>query len=178
LSHSARRPGARDPTSATSTPVSDVGTESPMSRLHRTTFLLLAALAGGAATANGQSQPTRIASVAANAAERIYEIRTYTTHPGRLQALNARFRTHTMRLFETHGMTNVGYWIPQDSARKDNTLIYIVSHASRAQADRNWAAFRDDPEWQRVAAESERDGAIVDRIERIFMTATDYSPVK
>lgn len=109
---------------------------------------------------------------------RVFEIRTYTTLPGRLDALNARFRNHTMRIFEKHGMTNIGYWIPQDAPRKDNTLIYIIAHASRAQAVRNWEAFGKDPEWARVAAESEKSGKIVDKIESVFVDATDYSPIK
>ena len=109
---------------------------------------------------------------------RVFEIRTYTTLPGRLDALNARFRNHTMRIFEKHGMTNVGYWIPQDAPRKDNTLIYIIAHASRAQAVRNWEAFGKDPEWARVAAESEKDGKILEKIESVYVNATDYSPIK
>lgn len=109
---------------------------------------------------------------------RVFEIRTYTTLPGRLDALNARFRNHTMRIFEKHGMTNIGYWVPQDAPRKDNTLIYIIAHASRAQADKNWAAFGKDPEWARVAAESEKSGEIVDKIESVYVNATDYSPIK
>ncbi|HPV73857.1 MAG TPA: NIPSNAP family protein [Gemmatimonadaceae bacterium] len=118
------------------------------------------------------------ASADVAAGDRVFEIRTYTTLPGRLDALQARFRDHTMQIFEKHGMTNVGYWVPQDSARKDNTLIYIISHASRAQADKNWEAFDKDPEWQKVAAESEKDGKIIDKIESVYATATDYSPIK
>lgn len=111
-------------------------------------------------------------------AGRVFEIRTYTTRPGRLDALNARFRNHTLRIFEKHGMTNIGYWIPQDAPRKDNTLIYIIAHASRAQADKNWEAFGKDPEWTRVAAESEKDGKILEKIESVYVNATDYSPIK
>ena len=106
---------------------------------------------------------------------RVFELRTYTTNEGRLDALNARFRNHTMRIFKKHGMTNVGYWVPQD---KPNTLIYIISHASREAAKQNWDAFRADPEWQKVAKESEADGKIVAKVESVYMDATDYSPMK
>ena len=111
-------------------------------------------------------------------ATRVFEIRTYYTLPGRLEALNKRFRDHTMKLFVKHGMTNVAYWTPQDSPGKDNTLIYVVSHASREQAKTNWAAFIADPEWQKVAEESQKDGKIIEKIESVFVDATDYSPLR
>jgi len=111
-------------------------------------------------------------------AARVFEIRTYYTFPGRLDALHKRFREHTMKMFEKHGMTNVAYWTPQDSPGKDNTLIYVISHASREAAKRNWAEFSADPEWQKIAADSEKDGKIVERVESVFVDATDYSPLK
>ena len=109
---------------------------------------------------------------------RVFEIRTYHTFPGRLDALHKRFREHTRRIFEKHGMTNIGYWVPQDSPAHENTLVYIVSHASREQAKANWAAFVADPEWKKVAEDSQKDGKIIDRIESVFMDATDYSPIR
>ena len=109
---------------------------------------------------------------------RVFELRTYTAPDGKLPELQARFRNHTMRIFEKHGMKNVGYWVPQDSPARENTLIYVISHASREQAKANWASFGADPEWQKVAADSQKDGKIIDRIESVFMDATDYSPLK
>ena len=109
---------------------------------------------------------------------RVFEIRTYHTLPGRLEALHKRFRDHTRRVFEKHGMTNVGYWVPQDSPAHDDTLIYIISHASREQAKANWAAFVADPEWQKIADDSQKDGKIIERIESVFVDATDYSPIR
>src|SRR5436309_6711139 len=85
---------------------------------------------------------------------RVYELRTYTTLPGRLPALHKRFADHTMKLFEKHGIKNEMYWTPLDDERKDNTLIYLISHDSREAADKSWKAFGNDPEWQKVAAES------------------------
>ncbi len=111
------------------------------------------------------------------AGPRIYELRTYTTLPGRLPALHARFRDHTMKLFEKHGMQNVMYWVPTDENLKDNTLIYIISHASREAADVSWENFRKDPEWVKARDASEKDGKIVAKAESKYMTLTDYSPV-
>ena len=111
-------------------------------------------------------------------AGKVFEIRTYHTFPGRLDALHKRFREHTMRIFEKHGMTNVGYWVPQDNPAHDTTLIYVISHASREAAKANWAAFIADPEWKKVSEASQVDGKIVERIESVFMDSTDYSPIK
>ena len=110
---------------------------------------------------------------------RVFEIRTYYTFPGRLDALHKRFREHTMKMFEKHGMTNVAYWTPQDSPAKDNTLIYVISHASREAAKKNWAGFSADPEWKAIAAASEADGGkIVEKVVSVYMDATDFSPMK
>jgi hypothetical protein len=106
---------------------------------------------------------------------KVFELRTYTSPEGKLPNLQARFRDHTMRIFQKHGMSNVGYWVPQDTP---NTLVYIISHTSREQAKQNWAAFQKDPEWQKVAQESQVDGKIVARVESVFMNAADYSPIK
>jgi hypothetical protein len=109
---------------------------------------------------------------------RVFEFRTYTAHEGKLDALHARFRTHTTKLFEKHGMTNVGYWTPQDPPYSQNTLIYILAHTSRDAAKKSWEAFRKDPEWLKAKSESEAQGAIVANVESVFMDATDYSPLK
>ena len=110
--------------------------------------------------------------------DRTFEMRTYTTHPGKLDALNARFRDHTTRIFKKHGMENVGYWVPQDEPGHSNTLIYIIAHKSREAAKASWDAFRADPEWKKVAAESEASGKIVAKVESVFMDSVDYSPIK
>ena len=108
---------------------------------------------------------------------RVYELRTYTTNPGKLPALEKRFAEHTLTLFEKHGMRNELYWVPTDSALRDNTLIYVISHDSREAADRSWKAFGADTTWQRVRAASEAGGAILAKPpERVFMRLTPYSP--
>jgi len=114
----------------------------------------------------------------AQGAGKVYELRTYTAPDGKLPNLQARFRDHTIRIFNKHGMKSVGYWVPQDAPNKDNTLIYIISHDSREQAKKNWADFQADPEWKKVSAESQVDGRIVSNVVSVFMDATDYSPIK
>ena len=108
----------------------------------------------------------------------MFELRTYTCNEGKLPDLLARFRNHTTKLFEKHGMTNVAYWVPQDAPASQNTLIYVISHASREAAKKNWDDFRNDPEWQKVQKESEANGKIVSKVDSVFMGATDFSPMK
>ena len=117
-------------------------------------------------------------SVQAASGPRVFELRTYHTLPGKLEDLKTRFRDHTMKLFEKHGMTNIVYWTPSDEALKDKTLVYVISHASRAAAVENWKAFRDDPEWKKVSAASEANGKIVEKVDSMFLDPTDFSPMK
>jgi hypothetical protein len=108
---------------------------------------------------------------------RLYEMRIYHTLPGKLDALNARFRDHTTKLFEKHGMENVGYWVPQDEARK-NQLIYILAFSDRAARDKSFKEFGADPEWKTAREASEKGGKIVEKVESIFLSPTDYSKLK
>jgi len=110
--------------------------------------------------------------------EKAFELRIYTATPGNLDNLHARFRDHTTRIFAKHGMEVVGYWTPTDEEKADDTLIYVLEHASREAADASWQAFIQDPEWQEVAAASNANGQILGGIEREFMVATDYSPLQ
>ena len=118
------------------------------------------------------------AAVAHAQAGKVYELRTYTAPEGKLGDLHARFRNHTMRIFDKHGMKSIGYFSPQDAPLSQNTLIYVLEHPSRDEAKKHWAEFSADPEWQKVSAESQKDGRIVTKVESVFMTATDYSPMK
>ena len=109
---------------------------------------------------------------------RVYELRTYHCFPDKLPDLEKRFREHTMTIFERHGMHNVGYWTFEDEALKDKTLIYMISHESREQAKKNWAAFGADPEWKQVQTASEANGKIVEKVDSQFRDPTDFSPLK
>ncbi len=103
---------------------------------------------------------------------RIYELRTYVAEPGRMDALCARFRDHTVGIFERHGMTNVGYWVP---AEQPDTLVYLLAHDDPEVAATSWDAFRSDPEWQAVKAASEHDGPVVRSVTSSFLEPTDFS---
>jgi hypothetical protein len=109
---------------------------------------------------------------------RVFEIRTYTTPEGKLDALKARFRDHTIRLFDRHDMKSVGYWTPEDAPLKSNTLIYILAHPSREAAKTNWDAFRKDPDWVKAKGDSEAQGPLTTKVESVFVDATDFSPIK
>lgn len=110
--------------------------------------------------------------------DRVFEIRTYTAHPGKLDVLHRRFRDHTVEILTRHGMRHIGYWVPTDTSRAGNTLVYILAHQSRDAAQKSWAAFRADPEWKKVAAASESNGKVVSKVEAVFLRATDYSPIQ
>jgi hypothetical protein len=112
------------------------------------------------------------------AASRIFELRTYHAHPGRLDALHARFRDHTMGLFDKHGFTVVGFWTPvDDKDHPDETLVYLLAFDDRDAAHKAWSAFRVDPDWIEARANSEKDGPIVASLDSVFLNASDYSPL-
>src|SRR3954454_22347513 len=105
-------------------------------------------------------------AAAADKESRVYELRIYYAPAGKLEALNARFRDHTLKLFEKHGITNVGYWVPADN--KDNKLIYLLSYPSREASEKSWTAFRADPDWKKAQKESEKDGKLVAKVDSTF----------
>jgi hypothetical protein len=112
----------------------------------------------------------------AQAAAGIYELRVYHVFPGKLPELLARFRDHTVKLFEQHGIESVAYWTPLDEPEKSQTLIYILRHPSREAAATNWKAFGDDPNWHSVRDKSEANGKLVEKVDSTFMALTDFSP--
>jgi NIPSNAP len=119
------------------------------------------------------------ASVAhAQGAGKVYELRTYTAPDGKLPNLQARFRDHTIRIFNKHGMKSVLYMTPQDAPDSQNTLIYVLEHPSREAAKKAWADFAADPEWKKVSEESQVNGRIVSKVVSVFGDPTDYSPMK
>jgi hypothetical protein len=109
---------------------------------------------------------------------RVYELRTYHCNEGKLETLKARFRDHTIEIFKRHGIESIGYWVPQDPELAKNTLVYLIVHPSREAAAKNWAAFSSDPEWKKVAADSEKDGKIVAKVDSLFLDPADFSPLK
>jgi len=141
--------------------------------LRRNLFTLLAVLA--ALVVGFQFGRSTTAHAASN---HVFEIRTYTAEPGKLEALQARFRDHTVDIFNKHGMTSVGYFAPSDEPLSKNTLIYILEFPSRDAAKKSWDAFRNDPEWQKVAKESEANGKLVTKVDSVYAEPTDFSPLK
>lgn len=113
-------------------------------------------------------------AVAADSDTRCYEMRVYYAPAGKLDELHARFRDHTCKLFEKHGIANIGYWVPLENP--ENKLVYILASPTREAREKSWKAFSADPDWQKARKESERNGKLVAKVESFFLQATDYSP--
>jgi hypothetical protein len=110
---------------------------------------------------------------------RCFELRTYYAAPGKLEALNKRFRDHTCALFKKHGMEVVGFWMPADKEQgAENKLIYLLAHKNRDAAKQSWKDFGNDPDWKKARTESEVNGILTEKVESVFLSATDYSPLK
>ena len=139
--------------------------------------LTIVALAAVLGLAFNQIFPGNTTSFA-QGSDKVFELRMYTATPGNLANLQARFRDHTLRIFEKHGMTNIGYWSPTDPELAENTLIYLLAHDRREAANASWRAFGQDSEWQSVAEASNANGPILAGVERTWMKATDFSPMK
>jgi hypothetical protein len=112
----------------------------------------------------------------ADDAKWIYELRVYHCYEGKLPDLLKRFREHTTKIFERHGMKNVAYWTALDEPVKSKTLFYVLAHPSREAAKANWKAFGEDPEWKAVSTASEANGKIVEKVDSTFLELTDFSP--
>ena len=134
------------------------------------TCIFLAGLTAGSLLQSGVAQ--------AQAGKHVYELRTYTAPEGKLGELNARFRNHTVGIFNKHGMKSILYMTPQDAPDSANTLIYVLEHPSREAAKKAWADFGADPEWQKVKTESEVNGRLTSKVVSVFADPTDYSPMK
>ncbi|MEX1011590.1 MAG: NIPSNAP family protein [Balneolaceae bacterium] len=131
--------------------------------------VLLLSLLAGWTPGTAESEP--------QVEEPVYQMRIYTAHEGKFEDLKTRFRDHTIRIFEKHGIESIGYWIPQPPAGDGNTLICIVSYENQAATETSWEAFVNDPEWQQVYEESNADGPIVRQAETFYMNSADFSPL-
>ena len=143
--------------------------------------LLLATFASVALALSSLAAETNTLPVSASIAKdsRCFELRTYYAAPGKLEALNARFRDHTCALFKKHGMEIVGFWMPTDKEQgAEIKLVYLLAHQSREAARQSWKDFSNDPDWKKARTESEANGKLTEKVESVFMAATDYSPVK
>ena len=121
---------------------------------------------------------TELGASNAESPHHVYELRLYHVNEGKMDALKARFGDHTDAIFRRHNMKSIGYWSPENAPGSQNLFIYILEHPSRQEAEKNWAAFQADPEWQKVKAESEANGPLVDHIDHYFMDPTTFSKLK
>jgi len=146
-----------------------------MSSIRSSLFAGIAGLAIGALAMNYNGS---VAAEPKSDAGGVYELRTYTASEGKLEALEARFKNHTMKLFEKHGMKNVMYWTPTDAEKSKNTLIYVLWHKSEEAAKQSWDAFRKDPDWIAAKTASEKDGSLTapKGVVSVYMKATEWSP--
>jgi NIPSNAP len=119
-----------------------------------------------------------LAGAAEKPKERFFEMRTYIAAEGKLDALNARFRDHTNKLFVKHGMELIGYWTPTEGPAAQNTLVYILAYPDKESRDNSWKGFVNDPDWKKAHAESEKNGKLVDKVISQYLKPTDYSPIK
>jgi hypothetical protein len=108
----------------------------------------------------------------------VYELRTYTTAEGKLQTLSNRFRDRTLTIFKKHGMKPVGAWTATDAPQSANTLVFLMEWPNRAAADKTWQDFGDDAEWKSLVAETEKDGRLWTKLDRLWMQPTEYSAMK
>ena len=144
---------------------------------HTLRLLAVALVFSTTATFAADEKPGGPSSPSIAKDSRCFEMRTYYPAPGKFEALHKRFRNHTNKLFVKHGMELVGYWVPVEKDQGEK-LVYILAHKSRDAAKKSWQGFIDDPDWKKAKAESEVDGKLVDKVDVVFMSATDYSPIK
>lgn len=107
---------------------------------------------------------------------RVFELRVYRTLPGKAPALESRFRDAS-KLLAKHDLKTVGYWVPDDDPAWNNTFIYILTHPSRDEAKKNWAAFHADPAFQEFV-KSEQSNQLIENVDSTYMRPTDFSPMR
>lgn len=139
--------------------------------MNRREFLTTTSLASAAIITSGQSLAE---STVANGANSVYELRVYSINPGKAAALHDRFRNHTLKLFRTHGIESIGYWMPVNAA--DERLHFLLRYPNRQARETAWKAFMADPEWKAAYKASEANGGLVSKVENPFLIQTEYSP--
>ena len=131
---------------------------------------------GAAAAMPFVAEPAAFGAAMAAGSGEVFELRTYTAFPGKHEALLERFGKYEVAIFARLGMPGVGFWIPDDEPGKSTKLVYMLRHKSRESAKENWARFQKDPEWIKVKAESEKNGALVDIHDIVFLDLAPFSP--
>jgi hypothetical protein len=133
---------------------------------------LIAFVAGSLITA----QLVHVRQVSADS-DRVFELRVYHTVPGKVLALESRFRDTTSKVLAKHDLKVVGYWVPEGAPAWENTFIFMVAHASREEAKKNWAAMLSDPGFQEVV-KAEQANKLVEKVDVTYMRPSDFSPMK
>jgi len=108
----------------------------------------------------------------------VYELRTYTPNEGKMENLLTRFRDHTLGIFESHGITNIGYWLTEKKEGETQKLVYLIAHKDKDAAEASWKAFKADPKWKAVFAASHVNGVLVKEVVSQYLTPTDFSKIK
>ncbi len=111
------------------------------------------------------------------AASQVYELRVYTTLPGKRPALADRFRDHTSKMFERAGMTNVGYWNAATGDNAEETFVYLLAYPSREARDEMWQELGTYEDFQEIIIAVERDDErkLIENIEARILEPTSYS---
>lgn len=147
--------------------------------MKRRIWIVIAILTASAWAGFDGPAPALSATMAAQTSGgRVFELRTYTAHPGKFEAMKARFRQHILPLFKKHKLELIGFWTYADPPGSENTLVYVLAHPSREAAAANWKAFIADPERLKAWAETEKDGPINLKVESVYLNAFDASPIK
>ena len=150
-----------------------------MSKVRPVSILIALAIVCGVATFALRAEDKPAVAETKKASTRYFEMRTYHAAPGKLDALNTRFREHTVALFKKHGMESIGYWTPVgEGEEKPDTLVYVLGYPSKEASEASWKAFRADPVWIKAKAESEVNGPLVEKVDSLYLNPTDYSPIK
>jgi hypothetical protein len=151
-----------------------------MARIPMRLFITAAVAAGAFACGvwSGRDAGPPTAFAAAPAAPHLYELRIYTAAPGKMDALHTRFRDHTLRLFEKHGIKSVGYWTGVDDGRREK-LYYLVAYPDREARERRLVdGIAKDPAFLKAVAASEEGGKLTSGTESVLLAPTDYSPMR
>ena len=111
---------------------------------------------------------------------RVFELMIYHTVNGKVPALESIFRD-VAKLQSKYNLNVIGYWVPNEDPAWNNTLVYLVIHPSRQEAEANWRALHADPEFlpYRKAA-----GPLIEKVngdyhvDEVYMRPTDFSAMK
>lgn len=136
-------------------------------------WIAMLSFAGGSLFAGRLTRTERVSGDS----NRAFELRVYHALPGKLPALESRFRDKTSKILVRHNLKVLGYWVSDDSSASGNEFIWVVAHSSWEEGKKNWEAMRADPEFQEVM-KAEQAERLVDKVDVTHLRSTDFSPMK